>query len=93
MAEALQPHTFGGERGDTPLAMIGGEGRELTYRDAYQAVLIGLNRAAGRPDDANPYGWDLDTIDPVAAAQNAAVYLEQMAGIYPNVPKLRTQHA
>lgn len=83
-----QPQTFPGKRGDTPLAIIGHDGRELVYRDAFNAVLVGLNRAAGRSDDADPYGHNLDDIDPVAAAQNAAVYLEELAGIYPNVPEL-----
>ena len=29
------------------------------------------------------YGWDLDKIDPIAAVQNMAVYLEIRLGIYP----------
>ena len=29
------------------------------------------------------YGWDLNTIDPVAAIQNMACYLEQRMGVFP----------
>ena len=85
---SAQPQTFQGLRGETRLSVVGDNGRPLTYNDAYLAVLVGLNRTAMRPDDADPYGADLNDVDPIAAAQNAACYLEEMAGIYPNVPPI-----
>lgn len=85
-----QDHTFTGKRGDTVINL--GEqsagAHTIRYRDVYEAVLIGLNRAAGRADDAPMYGEagiDLSEIDPGAAAQNVCCVLEQRAGIFPNI--------
>lgn len=84
----LQPHTFTGARGDTFLSVHNAPHTDqLTYRDVYEAVLVGFNRAAGQSDDADVYGINLTRVDPVAAAQNTCIVLEQRAGIFPNIEK------
>lgn len=84
-----QPHTFLGLRGDTTLGDTQ-DHAPLTYRDVYEAVLVGLNRSGMQPDDGDVYKLDLPDIDPVAVAQNTCVVLEERAGIYPNINKKGT---
>jgi hypothetical protein len=76
-----QDHTFPGKRGDTLV-----EG--VTYRDVYEAVQVGINRAAGESDDNDVFNINMDDLDPVAIAQNTCVNVEQRQGIYPNVANL-----
>lgn len=79
-----QAHTDDGERGRTPL-----DG--LTYRDVFDAFVIGAYEASGLPYEDYPesiYDLPWDDMDPIAVAQCQSVILEQRAGIFPNVPPL-----
>lgn len=94
-----QPHTDTGQRGAT-------EVKGVTFRDLrdcyirafmlashhisparYNEALKGEN-AALRENDL--YGWDLDSIDPIAVFQNFSCEIEKLMGIYPNVPGLKS---
>lgn len=92
MAEAMldrpQAHTFVGKRGETIInpGERAADAPTLRYRDVYDAVLVGYNRARGANDNADPYSGE-DSIDPVALAQNVCVRLEELAGIFPNINK------
>jgi hypothetical protein len=84
-----QSHTDTGERGKT-------EVHGLTFRDIRDCFVIGLLQAAGRSglveanacDYRDVYGFNLDSIDPLAVANNMACEIEKRMGIYPNVPRL-----
>lgn len=83
-----QLHTFVGERGAYKLTPY------LTIRDVYDAVQIGIARAAGVDDETiqsptfDVWRLDLDRVDPVAVAQNACCEIEKRLGIFPNIPKI-----
>jgi hypothetical protein len=78
-----QPQTFIGERGAT---ILNKRKPVVTYKDVYNAFLVGVNRAAGIHDDTDPYVANLEDIDIIAAAQNMCCVLEKIEGIYPNIP-------
>lgn len=89
MLDHPQPHTFVGKRGETVInpGERAADAPTLRYRDVYDAVLVGYNRARGMEDQEDPYYGDNHDIDPVALAQNVCVRLEELAGIFPNINK------
>lgn len=89
-----QDHTFFGARGSHVVS-------DLRLRDLCDAMAKGIALCFGienpeiyaRAMDGtlsynDLYGLDLNKIDPVAAIQNFACVVEEMQGIFPNVPKL-----
>lgn len=92
-----QPHTDSGERGKT---MIKG----ITFRDVRDCFILAAfdvgndqlseeqngRRAKDRMSLNEIYTLDFNKIDPIAWAQNMAVRIEKMMGIYPNVPPLHS---
>lgn len=97
-----QPHTDTGTRGQT-------EVRGVTFRDLRDCyirawMLASHHVSPARYDEAckgenavlcenDLYGWNLDSVDPVAVFQNFSCEIEKLMGIYPNVPGLATQGA
>ena len=93
-----QPHTDTGTRGAT-------EVRGVTFRDlrdcyirAFMLASYHISPAryaeACKGEDAalrenDLYGWDLNSIDPMAVFQNFSCEVENLMGIFPNVPPLK----
>jgi hypothetical protein len=67
-----QDHTFPGKRGDTLV-----EG--VTYRDVYEAVQVGINRAAGESDDNDVFNINMDADRENRLVQVARDYDETFA--------------
>lgn len=93
-----QPHTDQGIRGKTLV-----EG--LTMRDVYDCMVMGFLQAGAREEDdfalaqkVEDGTWCADDVykidpdfDPIAVIQCALCNVEKFMGIYPNVPKLKTE--
>lgn len=86
-----QPHTSHGERGKYPV-----DG--LRFRDVADCFVIGWLKATGRASLADSgtatyndvYEAESNDIDPLAVMQSMLCEMELRLGIYPNVPRLRT---
>jgi hypothetical protein len=92
-----QPHTDTGQRGATEL-------KGVTFRDLRDCYIRAFMLAAhhispARYEEAKKgenavlcendlYGWDLNSLDPMAVFQNFSCEVERIMGIFPNVPKL-----
>ncbi len=90
-----QPQTDTGERGKT-------EVRGVTFRDLRDCYIRAFFLASSHINsekyeeacqgefahlcENDLYGWDLNEIDPMAVFQNFSCEIEQLMGIYPNVP-------
>jgi hypothetical protein len=90
-----QRHTFVGQRGKYSIISEADFVDNLTMRDIFDCMLIGMLRAYGvDPENVEEVAdlyqrLDLNgaNFDPVAAAQNSCCEIETRLGIYPNVPK------
>ena len=89
-----QPQTSFGERGKTIV-----EG--LTFRDLMDCFISGVLRSCDQPElqkiadcaiYEKMYETNIENVDPGAIWQNMACQIEKMMGIYPNVPKLTSEH-
>lgn len=98
-----QPHTVTGVRGATEIkgitfrdlrdcfirAVLLSTGAKIIsgkdMRPLYEEACKGERAALCERD---LYGWNLDKLDPIAICQNLSCEVEQIMGIYPNVPKL-----
>lgn len=98
-----QPQTMTGTRGEAEIrgltfrdlrdcfirAVLLSTGAEVIdgkdMRPLYESAQLGENASLCEND---LYGFNLDSLDPMAICQNLGLEIERVMGIYPNVPKL-----
>lgn len=96
-----QPHTEAGLRGAT-------EVKGVTFRDLRDCYIRAFLLAshdihphkyeeatkgeAAALCENDLYGWDLNSLDPIAVFQNFSCEVEKLMGIYPNIPPRSVRH-
>ena len=84
-----QSHTDNGTRGKEFI-------KGITMRDMSDCIVLAMIGIGGveteNPIHDDIYKADLNDIDPGALIQNVMINVEKMMGIYPNVPKLTSDH-
>ena len=74
------------EGGDFPRVYVGSEGTLFKNWEEFKQSKEDWKDSYIDPERVtynDLYGWDLDKIDPIAAVQNMACYLERRMGVFP----------